>query len=57
MQWSSVSDFVVMGGYGFYVWGSFGITAICMLSELLVVRHRHVEALKHRGMTGGETTS
>jgi heme exporter protein D len=52
MQWNSVSEFLAMGGYGFYVWISFGITAICMLSELMVVRYRYSEALKHQGMTG-----
>ena len=30
MQWNSVSEFFAMGGYAFYVWGSFGVTAAVM---------------------------
>jgi heme exporter protein D len=28
-----------MGGYGFYVWGSFGLTAAIMAIEPIVVMH------------------
>ncbi|MBC7717551.1 MAG: heme exporter protein CcmD [Pseudorhodobacter sp.] len=34
MNWASVSDFLAMGGYGLYVWGSFGVTAFVMLLEM-----------------------
>ncbi|MEI6895356.1 MAG: heme exporter protein CcmD [Colwellia sp.] len=34
MQFNSFSDFINMGGYGFYVWLSFG-SAACILSLLL----------------------
>lgn len=46
MQWNSLSDFLDMGGYALYVWGSFGATAFCMAAELwlLRVRRRAVEA-------------
>ncbi|MGL5007929.1 MAG: heme exporter protein CcmD [Plesiomonas sp.] len=27
---SSLADFFAMGGYSFYVWLSFGLTALCM---------------------------
>ncbi len=27
MNWGSASEFFAMGGYGLYVWGSFGVTA------------------------------
>ena len=40
MNWSSWSDFIAMGGYGFYVWGSFGMTALVMGAELLSLRAR-----------------
>ena len=33
IYWKSFSDFLAMGGYGFYVWGSFGVTALIMLIE------------------------
>ena len=35
MQFNSVSDFINMGGYGFYVWLSFGAAAV-ILSLLLI---------------------
>jgi heme exporter protein D len=38
--WSSASDFLAMGGYGLYVWGSFGVTALALLMELLALRGR-----------------
>ena len=45
MQWTSVGDFLRMGGYAFYVWGSLGACALAMLIEsvLLVRRRRAIE--------------
>ena len=41
MQWNSVSEFFAMGGYAFYVWGSFGVTAAIMFMEpIIAVRNR-----------------
>ena len=41
MHWNSFEDFVHMGGYGLYVWGSYGVTLVVMLAEaVLVVRRR-----------------
>jgi heme exporter protein D len=41
IYWNSFSDFLAMGGYGFYVWGSFGVTALIMAVEpILVARTR-----------------
>lgn len=41
IYWNSFSDFLAMGGYGLYVWGSFGVTAAVMTIEpILVARHR-----------------
>ena len=38
---SSVSEFFAMGGYAFYVWGSYGVTALFMLVEvILVIRNK-----------------
>jgi len=45
MQWGSVSEFVAMGGYGLYVWTSFGVTAFGMLWEVFALRRRHALAL------------
>ncbi|MFA7269212.1 MAG: heme exporter protein CcmD [Sterolibacterium sp.] len=43
MQWNSVGEFFTMGGYGFYVWGSFGVTALALLIEPLLLRKRQNE--------------
>ena len=38
--WASMSDFLAMGGYGLYVWGSFGVTALVVAMELWGLRLR-----------------
>jgi len=41
IYWNSFGDFIAMGGYGLYVWGSFGVTALIMIVEpILVARNR-----------------
>ncbi len=35
-----MAEFFSMGGYALYVWGSFGAFALCVLIEVVVVRHR-----------------
>jgi len=40
MQWTSAGEFFAMGGYGFYVWGSFGACALLMLMEPILARRR-----------------
>ncbi len=45
MTWNSTSDFFAMGGYALYVWGSFGVAAILMTAELLIVGARRRAAL------------
>lgn len=38
---SSLSEFFQMGGYAFYVWSSYGVTALFMLVEvILVIRNK-----------------
>jgi heme exporter protein D len=37
IHWNSFSDFLAMGGYGLYVWGSFGVTVLIMAIEPIVV--------------------
>ena len=46
VNWASASDFFAMGGYAFYVWGSFVVTAACMAGEVLFLRARRSEALR-----------
>ena len=33
-----MSDFLAMGGYGMYVWGSYGVAVICIVLEILLLR-------------------
>ncbi len=40
MIWSNWSEFIAMGGYGLYVWGSFGVTALVMVVEVVSLRAR-----------------
>ena len=43
IHWNSFADFLAMGGYGFYVWGSFGVTALIMTIEpIMVARNRRI---------------
>ncbi len=42
----SVKAFFHMGGYALYVWGSFGVTALLMLAEPLLLAHRRKETLR-----------
>ena len=36
IYWNSFADFIHMGGYGFYVWGSFAVTLLIMAIEPIV---------------------
>lgn len=47
MQWNSVSEFFAMGGYAFYVWGSFGATALVMAIETLLIRSQRQAMLRN----------
>ena len=37
---TDIKAFLDMGGYALYVWGSFGMTAILMIAEPLLLRSR-----------------
>jgi len=40
LYWVNASEFWAMGGYGLYVWGSFGVTALTIAIELWSLRAR-----------------
>jgi len=40
MNWNSAGEFFAMGGYGLYVWGSYGLVAVWMLAEPLLALRR-----------------
>ena len=55
LNWASWSDFVVMGGYGLYVWGSFGVTALVMLIEVGSLSARR-KAVQREAAHGDQTS-
>jgi heme exporter protein D len=46
MNWNSPADFFAMGGYALYVWGSFGVCAVALALEPILVGKRQSEILK-----------
>jgi heme exporter protein D len=53
MNWNSPAEFFAMGGYALYVWGSFGVVAVALVIEpILVGRRRHaiVESLRRHAL-------
>lgn len=59
MQWNSIGDFFAMGGYAFYVWGSFGVTALVLLMEPLLLKMRRNDVLRsiHRERSAANHSS
>jgi heme exporter protein D len=46
MNWGSPAEFFAMGGYGLYVWGSFGVCLIAMIVEPILVGKRRTAILR-----------
>ena len=44
MNWGSLDNFLAMGGYGVYVWGSYAVTALCIGAELWLLARRARQA-------------
>ncbi len=44
MSWGSAGEFFAMGGYGLYVWGSYGVTVLAILVEVLALRARRARS-------------
>ena len=58
MVWNSLSDFLSMGGYGLYVWGSFLVTFGVLAWELVTLAQRRRRALdeaRNWRLLNGET--
>lgn len=49
MNWG---DFFAMGGYGLYVWGSYGVTLLCMVTEVILLLRRKRTLLQRLGRIG-----
>jgi heme exporter protein D len=46
MNAQSISDFVAMGGYALYVWGSLAMCAVALLWDLATLMQRRRRALE-----------
>jgi heme exporter protein D len=46
MNWGSPAEFFAMGGYGLYVWGSFGVCAALMIVEPILASKRRKDILR-----------
>jgi len=42
----SLVEFFDMGGYALYVWSSFGVTAVLMIAEPLLLKTRRKQVLR-----------
>ena len=49
MNWGSWSDFLSMGGYALYVWGSYVVAAALVVVEIVLLRSRRRAALAQAG--------
>jgi len=55
VSWGSWENFLAMGGYGFYVWGSYLVTLGLILAEIALLglrRRTALERLRARSTTG-----
>jgi heme exporter protein D len=48
----NASDFFAMGGYGFFIWGSYAVAALLIFAELVAVRLRYKAAQRAAGDRG-----
>ena len=46
MSWGSVGEFLHMGGYGLYVWGSYGVTLAALAFETWTLLRRSSSTVK-----------
>ncbi len=46
MQFESFEAFLHMGGYAFYVWLSFGVTALAMIAIAVISHKNHKQLLR-----------
>lgn len=49
MNWGGWNEFWAMGGYAFYVWGSYGVTVALIIAEVVLLRARRPTALRQTG--------
>lgn len=45
MQFANIDAFIDMGGYGFYVWVSYGSAALCIFLLIVLSKQKHNKTL------------
>jgi heme exporter protein D len=40
MNWGTWQNFLAMGGYGLYVWGSYAVTLVVLIAEIVALGAR-----------------
>ncbi len=51
-----MAEFFAMGGYGFYVWTAYGVTALVIVIELVTLRARRHTAIEEASLSDPDTT-
>ncbi len=54
MHWSSVSEFIAMGGYAMYVWGSFLACVLLIVLEVYVLTVKNNKVMALVAQHGGD---
>jgi heme exporter protein D len=54
VNWKSAADFWAMGGYGFFVWGSYGIAVAIVAVEVWLLRKRRTCAVAEAARSASE---
>jgi len=49
VNWGSLENFLHMGGYGAFVWGSYAVTAALLVAEVAWLRARRRTILQRLG--------
>jgi heme exporter protein D len=52
-----MKEFFAMGGYAWYVWGSYGITALVIAAEIVAVKARARRAREEARLTAPDSLS
>jgi len=47
-----MSEFLAMGGYAFYVWGAYGVAALVLLVECVMLVKRRRAVLEEARLSG-----
>ena len=57
MNWGSWDNFLAMGGYAFFVWGSYGMAAAVIAVELWQLKARRRRAVAELQRDAGRRSS